>query len=181
MLARWNDQGGCEYAMKKRFVLVLAIPLLIGVPWEGLCGEKNSVPPGGDDPAVSGEAGGSCRTIAAILRVYPALEVRKSGGSVRYVRNGSESRGCRILASGPTSAVAGEVAPDEAVRQLLQQDGWKEDPGHAADGPGTTSFVLRKGGISCLVRGGAPSGIENGKVFSAGKYELDAQCMAEKE
>lgn len=51
--------------MKKRFVLALAVPFLIGVPWAVFCGEKNSVRSGGEDPAVSYKTGEPCRTLAA--------------------------------------------------------------------------------------------------------------------
>jgi hypothetical protein len=77
--------------------------------------------------------------------------------------------------------IAGEVPPEVAVRQLLEQDGWKEDPNDSADGAGTTSFALRKGGILCLVGAGAPSGFEDGKFFTDELYEIDARCMAESE
>jgi hypothetical protein len=167
--------------VKKRVVLALAVTFLIGIPWAGLCGETTSGPSSVEDPAVSDNAGGPCRTLAAILRVYPALEVRTSGGSVRDAGNESEPPGCRVHASGPTSAIAGEVAPDEAVRQLLEQGGWKEDPNYSADGAGTTSFALRKGGVLCLVSAGAPSGFEDGKFFTDDIYELDARCGAESE
>jgi hypothetical protein len=165
--------------MKKRFVLALAVPFLIGVPWAGLGGEKTSGPYSGEGPAALEKTEGSCRTIAAILHVYPALEVRKSGKSVRDAGIESGSPGCRVHASGPTSAIAGEVAPDVAVRQLLEQGGWEEDPRYSADGAGTTSFALRNGGILCLVSAGAPSGFEDGKFFTDEIYELDARCVAE--
>lgn len=86
---------------------------------------------------------------------------------------------CGEKTSGPAWGIAGEVAPEEAIRNLLRQAGWEEDLLHAADGPGTTSFALRKDGILCVVSGGAPSGIEDGKIFMAEKYELEARCVAE--
>jgi hypothetical protein len=167
--------------MKKRFILALAVLLLVGVPWAVLCGEKTSAHSGGEDPAVSDKTGKPCRTLAAILRVYPALEVRTSEGSVRDTGNEFESPGCRVHASGPTTLIAGEVPPEVAVRQLLEQGGWKEDANYSADGAGTTSFALRKGGILCLVSAGAPSGFEDGKFFTDDIYELDARCGAESE
>ncbi len=163
--------------MKKRFVLALAVPFLIGIPWAGLCVEKPSGPSSGENPAALGKEGGSCRTIAAILRVYPALEVQKSEEPAPGA--GNESPGCGVHASGPTSLIAGEVAPEEAVRQLLEQGGWKEDPNYSADGAGTTAFALRNGGILCLISAGAPSGFEDGKFFTDEIYELDARCVAE--
>ncbi len=165
--------------MKKRFVLALAVPFLIGIPGAGLCGEKPSGPSSGVNPAALGKEGGSCRTIAAILRVYPALVVQKSEEPAPGAGNESESPGCGVHASGLTSLIAGEVAPDEAVRQLLEQGGWKEDPNYSADGAGTTSFALRKSGVLCLVSAGAPSGFEDGKFFADEIYELDARCVAE--
>ena len=53
--------------------------------------------------------------------------------------------------------MAGEVPPEEPIRFLLGESGWEVDPLYEADGPGTTSFALRKNGILCLLAGGAPS------------------------
>jgi hypothetical protein len=157
----------------------LVVTFLFGLPWEGLCGEKSSGPLSAEAPALSDKAGGPCRTLAAILRVYPAMDVRTSGGSVLDAGNETESPGCRVHASGSTSAITGEVAPGVAVRQLLEQGGWEEDASYSADGPGTTSFALRKGAILCLVSAGAPSGFEDGEFFTDEIYELDARCAAD--
>ena len=93
--------------MKKRFVLALTVPLLVSIPWAAFSGEKASVPSDREDRAESATADGACRTIAAILCVYPALEVRKAAVPVLDVPNGSGSpAGCGVLASGPASAVA---------------------------------------------------------------------------
>ena len=61
----------------------------------------------------------------------------------------------------------------------MGQLGWKEDLRYAADGPGITSFALRKERVLCLVGVGAPSGIYNGTTVRAGTYELDAGCAAD--
>lgn len=154
--------------MKKRFFVALAVPLWIAAP-------SNA-----EGPAVTGAASEACRTIAAIVRIYPALEVRKIADPVPGAQNGSGSfAGCRVLASGPASTVAGEVLPEDAVRELLQQGGWKEDPDYSADGPGTSSFGLRRGGTLCLVTAGAPSGVEDGKIFTDDTYRFEARCAAE--
>jgi hypothetical protein len=165
--------------MKMRFVLALAVSLLIGLPWAGLCGEKPFGPSSGETPAALERKGESCRAIAAIVSVYPTLEVWKSEVSVRDAENGSESPGCRVYAAGPTALIAGEVPPEVAVRQLLGQSGWNEDPNYSADGAGTTSFALRNGGILCLVNAGAPSGFEDGEFFTDEIYEFDAICVAD--
>lgn len=164
----------------KRFLLGLAIPFLIAFPPAGLCGEKIPGSSSGEIPEVSGKAEGPCRTLAAIVVVYPALEVTKSEGPIRDAPTGSGfSAGCQVHASGSVSAVEGEVAPEDAVQQLFEQDGWTEDPSYSADGPGTTSFALRKEGILCRISAGAPAGIEDGKFFTDEIYELDAVCTAE--
>jgi hypothetical protein len=165
--------------VKRRIVFALAVPLLIGLPWAGLCGQKSSSSSSGEDPAALNKAGGSCRTIAAVLREYPALDVRMSEGTVPGAGNEPESPGCGVHASGPTASITGEVSPDEAVKRLLEQRGWEEDPDDSADGAGTTSFALRKGGILCLVDAGAPSGFEDGEFFVDEFYELDARCVEE--
>jgi hypothetical protein len=146
-----------------RPALVLALPFLIGLSGAGLC-------------QVPDTAEGSCRVIAAILVVYPALSVRLSEGPVRNPLDGSVRTGCRVHASGPASGMAGEVPPEEPIRFLLGESGWKEDARYSADGPGTTSFALRRHGILCRFSGGAHSRIEDGKILSSETYEFEAEC-----
>lgn len=160
----------------KRLVLGLAISYLVGLLPAGFCGEKIPGSSSGDITEISGKAAGPCRTLAAIVIVYPTLEVAKSEETNRDAQTAT---GCRVHASGSVSAVVGEVAPEDAVRQLFEQDGWTEDPNYSADGPGTTSFALRKGQILCRISAGAPSGIEDGKFFTDEIYQLDAVCAAE--
>ena len=167
--------------MKRLSVLAPAILLLIQVSGTGLCQEKD----GGDlnvkKHPIPEKVRASCDAVAAILVVYPALEVRTSEGEVRDLQDGSERPGCRVLAVGPTSEIAGEVNPSEALRSLLPQAGWEEDLRYAADGPGTTSFALRKNGILCLFSGGAHSWVEDGTILSAKTYEFQAGCASEPE
>jgi len=150
--------------MKRLPVLAPAILLLIQVSGTGLCQEKVRA---------------SCDAVAAILVVYPALEVRTSTGKIRDLRDGSDRPGCRVQAFGPTLGFPGEVRPDASIRRIMSQDGWEEDLCYAADGPGTTSFALRKRGILCLFHGGAPSGVEDGKIVSAERYQFEAGCSSE--
>jgi len=167
--------------MKKLPVIVLSILLLIRVSGAGLCQEKASGHTNVGREPILETARGSCRTIAGILSVYPVLEVRTSEGPVRGLPDGKERHGCRVHASGPTSGLADEVPPDQPIRFLLGEDGWEEDLRYAADGPGTTSFALRKNGILCLFNGGAHSWIENGKVETSETFEFEAGCVAEPE
>jgi hypothetical protein len=149
------------------------------LPGAGLCGGRDAGNPTGMSQPIPDKVSGTCRTIAAILAVYPALEVRKSEEPVRDVQGIPERHGCRIIAFGPTSGIAGETDPAEAVKRLLQGTGWTEEIRYAADGPGTTSFAFRKCGMLCWVSGGAHSWIEDGKPFSSDKYELEAGCGPE--
>jgi hypothetical protein len=165
--------------MKRLPVLAPAILLLIQVSGTGLCQEKA----GGDlhvkKHTIPEKVRASCDAVAAILVVYSALEVRTSEGEVQELQDGSERPGCRVLAVGPTSEIAGEVNPSEALRSFLPQDGWEEDLRYAADGPGTTSFALRKRGILCLFSGGAHSWVEDGEIVSAERYQFEAGCSLE--
>ena len=150
--------------MTSHRVLGFVMILLIGIPAAGDCREFLEE---------------SCSTLAAIVRVYPALDVTKSA-PVSGAQSGSESpAGCLIHASGPVSAVAGEVAPEDAVRELFGQNGWMEDPDYSADGPGTTMFALRKGEVLCIVAAGAPAAIEEGEIVTDEVYQFDAGCAAE--
>jgi len=148
--------------MKNLRPLVLALPILLFLSGTGSVQEM-----------------APCRTIAAILSVYPVLDVKMSQGAVRNLRDGTERPGCRVHASGPTSGIAGEVRPEEAVRDLLGQSGWVEDPLYGADGPGTASFAFRTDDVLCTASGGAHSWIENGKIVTADRYEIEAGCVAE--
>lgn len=167
--------------MEKLPVMVLSIVLLTRVSGGGLCQENASGPSYGAPEPVPEMAKGSCRTIAGILSIYPVLEVRASEEPIRGGLDGKVRYGCRVHASGPARGLAGEVPPDQPIRFLLGEDGWEEDLRHAADGPGTTSFALRKEGILCLFSGGAHSWIEDGKVESSETFEFEAGCAAEAE
>lgn len=157
------------------FPLVMSFMFLL--PRAGLCEGKDAGNLNGMRQPKPDMVSGTCRTIAAILSVYPALEVRKSEGPVRVVSGIAERPGCRVVSFGPVSGIAGETDPAEAVKGWLQGGGWVEDIRYAADGPGTTSFTFRKNGISCGVTGGAHSWIEDGKNLTSERYELEAGCV----
>ena len=159
-------------------LLLLVIPFMLFLPGEGLCGGKDAGNPNGMRQPEPAKVSGTCRTIAAILSVYPTLELRKPEGSDRIVSGIAERPGCRILASGPASGIAGEIDPAEAVKGWLQGGGWMEDIRYSADGPGTTSFVFRNDGIMCGVNGGAHSWIEDGKILTSERYDLEAWCAS---
>ena len=165
--------------MRNRVVPVLAVLLWIGASGAGRGAETIADPSAGRDALSPKEVRTSCNIIAAILTVYPTFVVGTSEGPVRGVRGGPESAGCRVRAAGPAWGLVGEVPPDRALRDLMGQLGWKEDLRLAADGPGTTSFALRKERVLCLVGGGAPSGIDDGTIVCAGTFELDAGCAAD--
>lgn len=158
----------------------LALPVLIGLSGAALCQEKTGDHANGKKHPIPETARDSCRTIAAILAVYPTLEVRLSEGAVRDPQDGAERFGCRVHASGPTSGMTGEVQPEESIRFLLGESGWEEDPRYAADGPGTTSFALRKRGVLCFFSGGAHSWIEDGKTWTSESHDFEAGCAAER-
>jgi hypothetical protein len=165
--------------MRNRRPMVLAVPFLLFLSGAGFSQERAPGHPCGERFAAPEMTAGPCRTIAAILSVYPALDVKMPPGAVRDLKDGTERPGCRVHASGPTSGIAGEVRPDQAVRDLLGQSGWEEDPLYGADGPGTTSFAFRKDDVLCMAGGGAHSWIEDGKILTADRYEIEAGCVAE--
>lgn len=156
---------------------LLAITFMVFLPGTGMCGGKDAGHPNGMDRSIPEKVKGTCATIAAILSVYPTLEVGKSEGPDRDYQGIPERRGCRMIAFGPASGLAGEIDPAEAVRGWLRGDGWTEDMRYAADGPGTTSFAFRKYGILCRVSGGVHSWIEGGKTFTSERYNLEAGCV----
>jgi hypothetical protein len=162
-------------------LLSLALSFAFFLPVPGRCGVEEAAQPHGRNSRIPAAALDACRTVAAILVVYPSLEVRKSEGPVRDFPGDREGTGCRIAASGPSSGIAGEIDPADAVRNLFREDGWIEDVRYAADGPGTTSFVFRKNGVCCRAGGGAHSWIEDGKAFTSETYELEAECIPDTE
>jgi hypothetical protein len=163
--------------MRSQLLLLLAMTFMFFIPGPVICGVNTAGHPAGGKPPVPGKLKGTCETIAAILAVYPALEVRKSEGPVRVSQDIPERSGCRVFASGPASGVAGEIDPAESVRVQFRWDGWIEDTRLAADGPGTSSFAFRKNGVLCMVSGGAHSWIEDGKTFTSERYDLKAACV----
>jgi hypothetical protein len=164
--------------MRLQRLPLLLIPFMFFLPGAGLGEGKDAGHPNGMKQPIPNLARGTCEKIAAILAKYPTLEVRKSEGPVRDLQGIAERPGCRILAFGPTSGIAGEIDPAEAVRGRFQGDGWMEDIRYSADGPGTTSFVFRQDGISCGASGGAHSWIEDGKFFTSERYQLEAWCSS---
>ena len=165
--------------MKLPRLLLLVIPLMFCLPGAGLRGEEDAGNPTGRGRPIPEMVLGTCRTIAAILSVYPALEVRKSEETIRDLQGIPERPGCRVIASGPASGIAGEIDPAEAVKVHFQGTGWMQEIRYAADGPGTTSFAFRKHGMLCRVSGGAHSWIEDGKPFTSERYELEAGCVSD--
>jgi hypothetical protein len=147
--------------MRKSLLLPLSAVFLTFHPGSGSCGEI-----------------GACRTIAAILSVYPPLDVRKSEGPVGSLPDGTERPGCRVHASGPAARISGEVDPADALRNYFSGSGWKEDDRFAADGPGITSFAFRKEGVFCRAAGGAHSWVEGGRAFTSEKYEITVECAS---
>lgn len=167
--------------MSRRIVPAAALLLIVGVPGAALGGETAAGPSSGTDRPAPDAAQAACRTIAAIMAVYPTMKVDTTEGPVRNMEAGAERPGCRVFAASPARGLVGEVPPDSALRDLMGQLGWEEDPLHTADGPGTASFALRKKRVLCFVSGGAPSGIEEGRIFRAATYELSADCTADAE
>lgn len=165
--------------MKAWIAPVMAGLLLVGVSGTGRSGETAAVPAGGKGQPLPEGALPSCRLIAAILGVYPNLTVRTSEGPVRDPISGQERSGCLVRAAGPARILVGEVPPDRALRDLLGQLGWDEDPRRAPGDPGTTSFALRKDRVLCLFTGDALSGTEFVKAFAKETYELAAGCTAQ--
>ena len=165
--------------MRQRRPMVLAVPLILFLSGAGFSQERAAGHPGGEATAAPERAAGSCSTIAAILSVYPTLEVRTSEGAIRDDRDGPERPGCRVHASGPASGLVGETPPEESIRFLLGESGWEEDSRYAVAGPGTASLALRRNGIFCIFRGETRSFVENGKILEVGRYEGTAVCFAE--
>lgn len=174
---RYDGEEGRK-RVRKRIVLPVALSVLIFLPGAGPCSEEGTGRADRVDPPIPDAARGACRTIAAILSVYPVLEVNTSEGAVRDLRDAPDRPGCRVLASGPASGLSGEVPPAESIRFLLGESGWEEDIHCSADGPGTTAFALRKNGVLCLFGGGAHSWIEDGKILTAERFEFEAGCVA---
>lgn len=59
-------------------LLLLVIPSMFFLPSAGICGRTDAGNPNGMTRPVPDKVLGTCQTIAAILSVYPTLEVRKS-------------------------------------------------------------------------------------------------------
>jgi hypothetical protein len=140
---------------KSRLLLLSVLPLLF-LPDAGLCGGTDA-----------------CRIVAAILSVYPPMDVGVSGSPAGIP---GEPAGCLVLASAPTALIYGEVAPAEAVRGYFVGTGWEEEPRLSADGPGTVAFAFRGNDTLCRAEGGAPAWIEDGEWFMSDRYELAVEC-----
>jgi len=166
--------------MKECIVRALAVFLLIVVPATALGGESAD-PAGekGNPPAFSAPA--SCRIIAAILGVYPNLAVRTLEGPVLDLLGTFEQPACRVHAAGPARVLVGEVPPARALRELLGQLGWEEDPRLIPGDWSDTSFLLRKESVLCLFTGDALSGTEFVTAFRKETYELEAMCAAKRD
>lgn len=162
--------------MGKQRLLSLTASFLLCLPGVGLCEGNDPGHRNGANRPVPVDARGTCATVAAILAVYPPLDVRRSDGPVRDFRTGAESPGCSVVVSGPAARIAADVDPAEAVRIFFLGTGWQEDDLYAADGPGTASFAFRKGGVICQLHGGAHSWIEDGVAYTSETYELEAGC-----
>lgn len=88
-----------------------------------------------------------------------------------------ERRGCRLAFAKPTAELGQGASPEEALREKLAARGWRDDPRHSADGPGTTVFGLRKGAVLCIISAGAQAWIDDDGEFGVSDtYEFEATC-----
>ena len=145
--------------MRSSRLLCLAVFLPLLAPCPGRCEEE------------------PCRTVGAMLSVYPALDVRRSQAPPTASPDGRQRPGCRVHASGPAAMLAGEVDPAEAVRRYFHGTGWEEDARPTADGPGTTSFAFRKAGMSCRTSAGARSRLEGVNTSGSDRYGITVECV----
>lgn len=129
-------------------------------------------------PPVPPDLRKACERIATAVREI-GLVPEVTEGRVGHASSEREQVGCRVLAVAPTATVVGRVEPDTTIRDRQSRDGWKEDLGYAADGPGTTAFAFRRGGTLCVFSLGAPSYLEDGEIVTAERYEFDARCVVD--
>lgn len=104
--------------------------------------------------------------------------VRGCGFERAAVAEDAAPGACRIAANVPTAALDDAADGGACIRRGLAEAGWTEDLEQAADGPGTSAFVHRKGSTSCAFHLGAPSAIEDGEIVTAERYEVDVRCAS---
>ena len=119
----------------------------------------------------------SCRMISTLFREQLHLNPHISGTLVQDPETETEAPGCRVSATCPAPSLKTGALPDEILRRRLPHLGWESLLEYDADGPGTTSFVLRKGRVLCHFQAGAPAWIENGKIHSSSTYSIEVDCM----
>ncbi len=73
---------------------------------------------------------------------------------------------------------AGSEAPDQRLRSVLPQLGWREDLGYGADGKDGTAFGFRRGETLCIARASWDGGDDADPTYVPDdRYELRIECM----
>jgi hypothetical protein len=83
----------------------------------------------------------------------PGVTIKRSVGPFRDEVSGTAFSGCRLLIVGSFAKLRGTDDASLRLRRELSASGWHEMPEYDADGKDGTAFALRKGEVTCLVRG----------------------------
>jgi len=133
---------------------------------------------GADARPVTTEVKAACAAIDTVVREVTGWDIDRFDGKVFDDPARSWRRGCRVVTSGPTASLDEANDPAEHLRTSLAALGWTDVLDYSADGPGTTAFAFRTGRVLCVVRGGAPSYLDDdGEIVVAERYEVDAGCF----
>lgn len=76
-------------------------------------------------------------------------------GPASFELNGKRYKGCEVVFETKWSLIGKETDPESLFYategSALYRLGWRVDHKYTADGPGSTSYVIRKGSIACTV------------------------------
>ena len=175
-----KEKTGHAFGMKTLgsvfLVVLLQLTLLCGCRGMGSHPAK-SEPLAGNETATVLPA---CESVAGLIRQVPGLKPQVTDGIVGDVQQRCKhDTGCTVRLATPFTSVEKSAMQDLKIRVRLAADGWKEDISYAADGPNTTAFAFRKGGILCCFSGGSLIWQEDGNVDWPTDYILTGHCFSE--
>ena len=120
-----------------------------------------------------GRARRGCGIISAAIREVTAGVPETSvdpGGP------GAPSPRCTVDLRLDAETVGEAVEPARAVRAMFAERDWSEDPGTAADRPGTSVFAFEKEDVRCEVGAGWRTNLVNDTIAEDGFLYLRAAC-----
>lgn len=121
----------------------------------------------------------SCEDFYEVLQHVPHQTLTLRTGVHESVWDGRPYPGCEVDFVTHDDLLEGaSVPPLDAVEgSELHRGGWRTNPAHAADGPGTGLFAVERASVLCLVSSEQPAHVDEvGEIVQSETLRIRIQC-----